>query len=49
MTDAILELKHLSKRYGDYLAVDDLSMVVPRGAVYGLLGPTAPARPPPSA
>ena len=39
MSDAILELRHLSKRYGDYLAVDDLSMVVPRGAVYGLLGP----------
>jgi ABC-2 type transport system ATP-binding protein len=39
MADAILELQHLSKRYGDYLAVDDLSMVVPRGAVYGLLGP----------
>ncbi|PWB77646.1 MAG: hypothetical protein C3F15_02865 [Holophagae bacterium] len=39
MADAILELEHLSKRYGDYLAVDDLSMVVPQGAVYGLLGP----------
>ena len=39
MSDAILELQHLSKRYGDYLAVDDLSMVVPQGAVYGLLGP----------
>jgi ABC-2 type transport system ATP-binding protein len=39
MSDAILELKHLSKRYGDYLAVDDLSLVVPQGAVYGLLGP----------
>ena len=39
MSGAILELHHLSKRYGDYLAVDDLSMVVPQGAVYGLLGP----------
>jgi ABC-2 type transport system ATP-binding protein len=39
MSDAILELRKLSKRYGDYLAVDDLSMVVPRGSVYGLLGP----------
>jgi len=39
MGDAILELRQLSKRYGDYLAVDELSLEVPRGAVYGLLGP----------
>ena len=39
MGDSILELEHLSKRYGDHLAVDDLSFEVPRGAVYGLLGP----------
>jgi ABC-2 type transport system ATP-binding protein len=39
MGDAILELHHLSKRYGDYLAVDDLSFEVPQGSVYGLLGP----------
>ncbi len=37
--DPILELKHLDKRYGDHVAVDDLSVDVPRGAVYGLLGP----------
>jgi ABC-2 type transport system ATP-binding protein len=37
--DPILELRDVSKRYGDHLAVDDLSMKVPRGAVYGLLGP----------
>ena len=39
MSEPILELAHLSKRYGDHLAVDDLSFAVPRGAVYGLLGP----------
>ena len=39
MSESILELQHLSKRYGDHLAVDDLSFAVPRGAVYGLLGP----------
>jgi ABC-2 type transport system ATP-binding protein len=37
--DAILELKHLSKRYGDHVAVDDISFSVPRGSVFGLLGP----------
>jgi ABC-2 type transport system ATP-binding protein len=37
--DSILELQHLSKRYGDHVAVDDLSFSVPRGSVFGLLGP----------
>jgi ABC-2 type transport system ATP-binding protein len=37
--DAILEIQHLSKRYGDHVAVDDLSCSVPRGSVFGLLGP----------
>ena len=29
----------LTKRYGDIVAVDDLSLEVPRGHVFGLLGP----------
>jgi ABC-2 type transport system ATP-binding protein len=29
----------LTKRYGDVLAVDDLDLSIPRGAVYGFLGP----------
>ncbi len=37
--DHILQLEHVSKRYGDHLAVDDLSFAVPRGSVFGLLGP----------
>ena len=37
--DAILEIKNLSKRYGDHVAVDDISFAVPRGSVFGLLGP----------
>jgi ABC-2 type transport system ATP-binding protein len=37
--DAILEIKNLSKRYGDHVAVDDISFSVPRGSVFGLLGP----------
>ncbi len=39
MTDAILEIDHISKRFGDVTAVDDLSFNVPRGSVFGLLGP----------
>ena len=39
MSDAILELDGVTKRYGDHLAVDRLSFAVPRGSVFGLLGP----------
>jgi ABC-2 type transport system ATP-binding protein len=39
MSDSILELINVSKRFGDVTAVDDLSFAVPRGSVFGLLGP----------
>ena len=35
----MIELENLSKRYGDLVAVDDLSLSVPRGCCLGLLGP----------
>ncbi len=35
----MLEIKNLTKRYGDKVAVDDLSLTIPRGTFYGLLGP----------
>ncbi len=37
--DALIEARGLSKSYGDRRAVEDVSFVVPRGAVYGVLGP----------
>jgi ABC-2 type transport system ATP-binding protein len=39
MTDLALRLTGLTKRYGDFLAVDRLDLAVPRGAVLGFLGP----------
>jgi ABC-2 type transport system ATP-binding protein len=39
MSDTVLELEHIHKRYGDFEAVHDLSLSVPRGAIYGFLGP----------
>lgn len=36
---APLEVHHLTKRYGDFTAVDDLSFAVPPGICFGLLGP----------
>ncbi len=37
--EKVLELRHLTKRYGKTIAVDDLSLTVCRGEVWGLLGP----------
>lgn len=37
--DSILSIKNLTKKYGDVLAVDDLSLEIPRGSFFGLLGP----------
>jgi ABC-type multidrug transport system ATPase subunit len=39
MTDTIVSTDGLSKRYGDRLAVDSVSLTVRRGEVYGFLGP----------
>ena len=35
----MLELSHITKTFGDFRALDDLSLTVPTGAVYGLVGP----------
>ena len=35
----MLELQNITKTFGAFKALDDLSMTVPRGAVYGLVGP----------
>jgi ABC-2 type transport system ATP-binding protein len=39
MNDLVLETNDLTKRYGDRLAVDAVTMTVRRGEVYGFLGP----------
>jgi ABC-2 type transport system ATP-binding protein len=35
----ILEVKNVVKQYGDYTALNDVSLIVPKGSIYGLLGP----------
>ena len=35
-----LEVRGVSKTFGDYKAVDDLHLVVPRGSTYGVIGPS---------
>ena len=38
-SNPVVQTEGLTKRYGSILAVDDLSLTVPRGHVFGLLGP----------
>jgi branched-chain amino acid transport system ATP-binding protein len=37
--DPILEVRHLSKRFGGLKAVDDVSFSVPAGSILGVIGP----------
>jgi len=39
MAELILETRCLKKYYGKQLAVNDVSLQIPRGSIYGLLGP----------
>jgi ABC-2 type transport system ATP-binding protein len=35
----ILEVQNVVKQYGDYTALNNVSLQVPSGSIYGLLGP----------
>ncbi len=35
----MIEIRNLTKKYGDFTAVDDLSLSVERGEIFGFLGP----------
>lgn len=39
MADAIIEVSHLTKRFGDFTAVNDVSFTVERGQIFAFLGP----------
>jgi len=39
MGEAIIQIQGLTKRYGEVVAVDDLSLSIHQGEVFGLLGP----------
>jgi ABC-2 type transport system ATP-binding protein len=38
-TASAIALDHVTKRFGSHLAVDDLSLDVPEGSIYGFIGP----------
>ena len=35
----MIEVRHLTKKYGNHVAVDDLSFTIEKGVIYGFLGP----------
>ncbi|WP_421210870.1 ATP-binding cassette domain-containing protein [Aeromonas enteropelogenes] len=37
--EVVIEARHLTKRFGDFAATDDVSFAVRRGEIFGLLGP----------
>ena len=39
MTDAAIEARGLSRHFGDIIAVDKVDLQIPRGEIYGFLGP----------
>lgn len=39
MSDAGIEVEHVSRDFGTFRALDDVSLSVPRGSIFGLLGP----------
>src|SRR5690606_372293 len=39
LAGSVIEISSLTKRYGDYTAVDNLNLSIARGEIFGLLGP----------
>ncbi len=39
MGEPVIELRQLTKTYGDFTAVDQLTLTIERGEIFGLLGP----------
>lgn len=39
MTENVIEISHLTKKYGNKIAVNDLNLSIRKGEVFGLLGP----------
>lgn len=46
MTEQIITVKSLVKKYGDFTAVNGVSFTVGKGEILAFLGPNGQARPP---
>ncbi|VDR29144.1 leucine/isoleucine/valine transporter ATP-binding subunit [Raoultella terrigena] len=43
---SLLSVSHMSKRFGGLTAVDNVSLAINEGEIYGLIGPTGRVKPP---
>lgn len=34
----MIEVHHITKRYGAFIAIDDVTLTIPKGAIYGIIG-----------
>ncbi len=34
-----IEIRSVTKKFGDFVAVNDLTLNVPKGSIYGFIGP----------
>ncbi len=41
MEQAVIELVHLVKKFGNLVAVNDVTLTIPRGEFFAMLGPNA--------
>ncbi len=44
--ESVIQMRDVSKRFGKINAVDNVSLDVPKGAIFGFIGPVAAARQP---
>src|SRR5512143_2902481 len=40
VTDSVISVQHLTKKFGDEAAVQDVSFDVPRASIFGFIGPS---------
>ena len=41
----LLKIENVTKRFANHVALDDVSLSIPRGSIYGLLGPNGAGKP----
>lgn len=34
----MIDVQHITKRYGAFIAIDDVTLTIPKGAIYGIIG-----------